>query len=325
MSFQEIVGQEAAVGLLKAAWRSGRLAHAYLFVGPAGIGKKEAAVNFAKLLVCASPRGEEPCDACAACVKSAAGNHPDVRWIVPDGPFIKIDAVREACIRLSLKGFESSRKVLIVEDAHRFNEESANALLKTLEEPSSHTVVILLSETQEALLPTIVSRCQRVAFSPLKAPVLQGLLRERFRVGPQEAVYLTRLCEGSLGRALERHRAQLFGHKNKMIDETLDPSASGKGVFSGSSQDDEAEDARAEAVFTVLASWFRDLLVAKATGSAERAVNSDRGADILAQARRYSIQELEDRLAAVAEAAAQSRRPANKKILWAYLRAQLWK
>ena len=127
MSFKEVIGQQSAVAFLKSAYKQGRIAHAYVFAGPSGVGKTNAAINFAKLLLCQGPKQEEPCDGCASCLKAAAGNHPDIQWVLPDGQFIKIDAVREACRRLSLKGFESSRKVLIVSGAQHLNDESSNA------------------------------------------------------------------------------------------------------------------------------------------------------------------------------------------------------
>lgn len=176
MSFKEVIGQENAVSLLKVAYRHNRIAHAYLFVGAEGIGKKKAALNFAKLLVCEDPKGEEPCDRCPSCLKGDAFNHPDIQMVSPEGQFIKIDAIREARRRLSLVGFESARKCLLIYDAQYLNDESSNALLKTLEEPTPNTVILLVADSIRSILPTIASRCQRIIFSPLSEKVIESIL-----------------------------------------------------------------------------------------------------------------------------------------------------
>ena len=106
MSFKDVVGQESAIVFLKAAFRSGRIAHAYVFVGPEGIGKRKAALNFAKLLLCENPLGQEPCESCVPCLKAGGSNHPDIQEVLTEGQFIKIDTIRESCRSLSLRGFE---------------------------------------------------------------------------------------------------------------------------------------------------------------------------------------------------------------------------
>ncbi|HQP91953.1 MAG TPA: DNA polymerase III subunit delta', partial [Candidatus Omnitrophota bacterium] len=183
MSFKEIIGQDGAVTFLKKAYSSQRLAHAYIFVGPDGVGKRTTALKFAQLLVCEDrDKKDEPCQKCPACVKAANLSHPDIQWVNAEGQFVKIDAVRQASRRLSLKGFESQYKVLIVPEAQCLNDESSNALLKTLEEPSTDTVIILIAPTLKKLLPTITSRCQRVVFSALDNETLGKILQEKFAV-----------------------------------------------------------------------------------------------------------------------------------------------
>ncbi|MFH0940364.1 MAG: DNA polymerase III subunit delta' [Candidatus Omnitrophota bacterium] len=323
MSFKDVIGQESAVAFLKAAFSSGRMAHAYVFVGPEGIGKRKAALNFAKLLLCESPLAQEPCDSCVSCLKAGRFNHPDIQEVAPDGQFIKIDAIREACRRLSLRGFESSFKVLIVTQAGTLNEESSNALLKTLEEPTANTVIMLLADTLRSVLPTIASRCQRVVFSSLKQEVIESILIKRWGASPEAAAYLSLMSEGSLGSALKFHEDGLFLRKNELIKNALDRNCPLDGLMDLSSKErqDRQENIQ-EAVF-VLSSWFRDLLLAKT--ESRSFINVDKKDDIMRDARSFSFAELEERLNSIADAARDLKRNANARIALTKMRVELWK
>lgn len=325
MSFKEIIGQENAVALLKKAWLAKRVSHAYIFVGPDGVGKKKAAMDFAKLLVCVSPAGQEPCDACASCRKVATFNHPDVQWVGPEGQYIKIDAIREACRRLSLRGFESQTKVLIITEAQCLNDESSNALLKTLEEPTPQTVIILLADTLKSILPTISSRCQKIAFSLLEERVLLEVLEKEFGAGKQEVVYLARMAEGRLGLALKFHEDGLFERKNKIIQDALSRTCPLDTFIELASGDRSQKSVRIDEALSVLSSWFRDLLVAKVSAARRDFINVDRIDDIMTASRRFSFSDIETRIGAIAEAAAEKDRNINMRILLTNLRVELWK
>jgi DNA polymerase-3 subunit delta' len=326
VSFKEIIGQESAVALLKRAAAERRVAHAYVFVGPQGSGRKKTALNFAKLLLCADALNkEEPCDACSSCVKADNANHPDIHRLSCDGPFIKIDAVREACRCLSLKGFESSYKVLIVDEAQCLNEESSNALLKTLEEPSRQTVIILIAPTLKSVLPTIASRCQRIIFTAFNQEVLEQVLQERFHIGRHEAVYLSRMTQGSLGRALQYHENQLFDRKNKIIKDVLDASLRLDDVMDLSKQERFERDKKIDEALGVLSSWFRDLLVARFSEGAAHFINSDRRDDLLRCGRVFTLAEIENRIAAIAQTGDDIERNVNARIALTKMRVELWK
>ena len=204
MSFRSIQGQDRAISALRRALQSDRVAHAYLFAGCEGVGKMTVAVEFAKALVC-SAGSDDACDSCPACAKVLHWNHPDVHRIEPEGAGrqIKIDPVREQVIRpLSLKPFEAGRKIVLMDDAHAMNADSANCLLKTLEEPPPNSVLILVTSRPDQLLETILSRCQMIRFAPLAPGFIQRELEAR-GIAKDIAALLSQSSGGSLGHALK--------------------------------------------------------------------------------------------------------------------------
>lgn len=201
MSFSDIIGHTKVIWGLKKALATGRLAHAYLFVGPQGVGKTTTALAFAKALQCSSST-DEACEQCTACRKVADMVHPDVIWLEPQGRQILVDQVRELQRRLMYKPLEGARRVAILKDAQDLNLQAANALLKTLEEPPADTVMVLLADSESSLLPTVVSRCQKVRFGPLAPEMVSGYLQERAGWDPETAAKAARAAQGSIGKAL---------------------------------------------------------------------------------------------------------------------------
>ena len=153
-----------------------RIAGAYLFVGPTGVGKETVANHFAKSINCLE-LDEGACGTCISCRKTADGNHPDTQIVSPSGAWIRIDQIRELQKRIVYRPYEGIRKVAILREAERMNLEAANCLLKTLEEPPAESVLILLTSNLDALIPTIRSRCQIIKFNPLRPDEL-GTLSE---------------------------------------------------------------------------------------------------------------------------------------------------
>lgn len=162
--WDDLIGQDRAASFLRRAVEGGQVSHAYLFVGPPGAGKKTAA----KALACALFCGDHGCGSCAQCVRVRRGAHPDVHLIEPEGAqgYLK-EQVTDLIRDISLTPVEGPRKVYLIDSADQFNEQSANALLKTLEEPPADVVIVLLAHSFEAVLPTIASRCQLVRFRRL--------------------------------------------------------------------------------------------------------------------------------------------------------------
>jgi len=199
-----IIGNERAISLLRGSIEQDRVAHAYLFTGPAGIGKGLVAREFAKALNC-DRGGPQPCDECVSCRKIDHGTHPDVLWFRPAGAMrmIRVEQVAEFMQAASLRPYEGRWKVFILVDADRLNVQSQNKVLKTLEEPAPNTAIILTSALPEALLPTIRSRCQRIAFHPIAREAVERFLIERHEATPERATVAASLAQGSLAAAIE--------------------------------------------------------------------------------------------------------------------------
>lgn len=212
--FDTIIGQTRPVRTLTRLLARGTLPHALLFTGIEGVGKKTAATTVAMACNCTrSDRGEdrsrdrpEPvtvaCGECAACRKIAAGTHPDVRHLAPDGGMIKIDQIRELCGFLGMKPYEARTRAVIIADAQAMNPAAANALLKMLEEPPPQTVLILTAGQAADVLPTVVSRCRQIHFGPIARQDLAAILVRDLGLDPQEAAVIAALAGGSVTRAL---------------------------------------------------------------------------------------------------------------------------
>ncbi|OWK37841.1 ATP-binding protein [Fimbriiglobus ruber] len=220
MGWDRIRGHAAAREQLFTAHRRGRLAHAYLFAGPPGVGKNLFAVEFAKALLCEHPPAPlTACDHCPACAQVVAGTHPDFFTArkPEDKHELPIDVVREFCSHLGLKPARGPHKIGVVEDADDFNEESANCFLKTLEEPPAGALLILLATGTERQLPTILSRAQVVRFHPLKPDDLRAVLADHEVTDPPRVDQLVRLAGGSPGQALALNDDALWAFRETLV------------------------------------------------------------------------------------------------------------
>jgi len=177
MGFRNIAGQDRAKALLRNALTGRRIAHAYLFAGPAGSGRMETARAFAQAIFC-EKQGADACGECLECRKVEHGNHPDLHLIRPDGASVKIEQIRELQRELAYRSAGAGYKVYIIEAAETMTTQASNSLLKFLEEPPSPVVAILLAPSAQAVLPTILSRTQLVPFVPGDREALEKLLVE---------------------------------------------------------------------------------------------------------------------------------------------------
>ena len=196
VAWQDICGQEHAVLLLQKALLSKRLAHAYLFYGPEGIGKKLTALQFAKSLAC-EQGGGEACEHCPACRKIATENHPDIVCVHPEGHSIRIEDIRAIQRQLGYKPYESPYTIIIINGCELLTAPAANALLKTLEEPPDTGLLLLVTSKKDALPVTIVSRCQQIPFRRLAPEHVQAILQQQ-GVDPSMATLAATLMAGSL-------------------------------------------------------------------------------------------------------------------------------
>lgn len=205
MTFARILGHDRQKDILRRVLASGRLAHAYLFSGPDGVGKRLMALALVRAVFCESGG----CGDCVACRKVDHFNHPDLHLLEPDGNYIKIEQVRSIQREFSYRPLESPRKVCLIEKPEKMQTAAANALLKTLEEPTGEALFILLSAHPEQLLSTIRSRCQPLPFSRIPVELLKSDLMHRLDLDEQQGHLLAALSEGSFKKALGRDR-ELF-------------------------------------------------------------------------------------------------------------------
>jgi DNA polymerase-3 subunit delta' len=205
MSFRDVLGHSKPIASLQRAIRNKKVANSYLFLGSEGIGKKYVALQLAKALNCLEGEAErgDACDCCFSCKKIDHSVHPDILLIEPEGQNIKVDQIRQLQRDLAYRPYEAKRRVCILTAADRMAPNMSNILLKTLEEPPLHTVIILLANNSRFLLPTILSRCQPVRFNSLPVSLVSHWLREAKGFEETEAHLLASLSEGSPGKALE--------------------------------------------------------------------------------------------------------------------------
>ena len=210
--FADLVGQERVVAQLQAAaddaarlvagggGAPGGMTHAWLFTGPPGSGRSVAARAFAAALQCETP-GQPGCGHCEACAQALSGAHPDVAVIVPEGLHLKIKEAREIIVRSSRAPTRGRWQVTLIEDADRMEERTSNTLLKAIEEPPPHGVLLLCAPSVEDLLPTIRSRCRLVPLRTPPAGAVAELLVRRDGIDPSMAAFAAQAAQGHVGRA----------------------------------------------------------------------------------------------------------------------------
>jgi len=284
ITFGEIYGHDRQKAFLRAAVTAGRLAHAYLFHGCEGIGKKTMAGVFAAALLC--DRGaDEACGSCLACRKVKSGNHPDLIRMAAEGAFIKMQAVRELMAAMAFRPMEGGRRIFIIEDADRMHHTAANALLKTLEEPAAANVLLLVTAKPFLLPRTILSRCQQLRFSPLPRETVARFLREAAAVDENTARAIAAGAEGSIARARQLLGEDFLEARQEIMGRIADP---GVGAplerlallrCLGRSKKDIPDR------LSLLQSCFRDAMIWKETGDVAALAHADRRDDIRRLAR----------------------------------------
>lgn len=308
--FAGIVGHERVRGALSQAVASGRVHHAWLFAGRDGIGKRLVAQRFAQLLMCAH---SEPgrglaqlaaCGECRHCRRLAAEQHPDGLVLRPEGRTIKIDQVRLLQQKLSFRPFEARVRVVLVERADALGDASANAMLKTLEEPGEGNVFVLLTDQPQALLSTIVSRCQPVRFAPFAPDALARQLEAR-GVAPDKASLIGVLAEGSYGRALELAEEDLDDQLS-VLDTLMTLRERGAGVADPGPVLELADAIARDkehlpSVLTMLRAWYRDVLLLRSGAAPERISMRWRLEQLQAQAAASPAESIEAALEALTD------------------------
>ncbi len=220
-----MIGHEWAVDLLAEHVAKGRERHAYLITGPQGVGRKTLALRFAQSLNCTKPPSPgQPCLKCSTCKRMAAMQHPDLSLVQAEheGEVLRIDQVRELQHSLSLAPYEARYRIALILRFEEANTSTANAMLKTLEEPPPQVVVILTAKSAESLLPTIVSRCEVLRLRPLSIEETSTGLQTLRSVPVEEADRLAHISDGRPGYALRLiEQPSLFEQRQSWLDELL--------------------------------------------------------------------------------------------------------
>ena len=323
MSWSEVINQRRAREVLTRGISTSRVAHAYLFYGPEGVGKRAAALAFAQSLQCTVNAGEA-CEQCDACRKVHRMVHPDVHVLFPlpgdaapedvgerikqlgENPYAAVDYKRRPSLSdhrkvsnkqsiytvarvneelrrmMSFKPVEGRYKVAILTDIETMRLEAANAFLKLLEEPSPATVFVLISSRLDRILPTILSRCQRLRFDALQVSDIEDALAIRIKDQPDRVKILARMANGSFMRALELAESEdllesrqlvldyiryaFSGHTDKLSDTLEQMAALGRERLKG--------------LLQLMLSWIRDLMMYKTLGTDELLINIDQAESI---------------------------------------------
>jgi DNA polymerase-3 subunit delta' len=246
-----------------------KLAHAYLLVGPKDSGKTQTALSLAQMVNCES-EAIKPCGQCPACRKIASGNHPDVHVLGNDEmESIKIEDIRFLLGRAHLMAFEARTKVFIIRNIEQMTPDAANALLKTLEEPSANTLMILTTSIPEANLDTIKSRCHIVKFFPSSVNRIAKFLADE-GMKDEDAHFLAVYSEGCLGKTRKLIEQDIIVHRRKIFDEMLLNRNNDNFLKELSADPPEAAQA-----LRMLLSFFRDVLLSKCGVPNTGSINQD--------------------------------------------------
>ncbi len=291
MAFRDIYGHEKPIRILQQAMANNRIAHAYLFYGMEGIGKRSTALVFAKALNCQEGQGEA-CGHCSSCLKADHGNHPDLRIIEPAGQSIRVQEIREIQHQMAFRPFEGGWRTFILVDAEKMNSTAANALLKTLEEPTPLNILILVSSRPYQLPLTVLSRCQPLRFNPLTRETVDLYLQERLSVPTVTTRLLAASSGGSIGRAIEMNDADYLSLRNHMLEQVMGPQRHDPLRYFSSIQTFGQERKDILERLDILRVCFRDALVFKETGMIHYLANQDRVPEIQSFAGGHSSSDL---------------------------------
>jgi DNA polymerase III subunit delta' len=263
LCYSRLLGQDKAKRLLSKTLSGGRMPHGFLFKGPDGVGKRMFALGLAAATNCKEDDPGRACGRCSSCRKFHSGNHPDFSVVSPDKGAIKIDQIRGLIKTISYPPYESSMRVVVLEDVHTMRREAANSLLKTLEEPPAGNLLILTADSSRDLLSTLNSRCQVVPFTTLTREDTCAVLTAQ-DIDDTDARVLARLSDGSPGVALTLHGTGMVGLLREVVtflsDVTVDINRDVGRLLRLAEKLASLKD-DLSTFFNLLRLWLRDLLL----------------------------------------------------------------
>lgn len=315
--FSNIIGHESIIEYFQNAISMDKVSHAYILNGEDKSGKLMLAEAFAAALQC-EEKGIEPCGNCRSCKQAAGRNQPDILYVSHDKPnTISVDDVRKQINDdIVFKPYSSKFKIYIVDEAEKMNIQAQNALLKTMEEPPSYAVILLLTVNADSFLPTILSRCVRLDLKPVSDEKIRKYLIEQKQVSKDQADICIAFAQGNVGKAIRLSDSENFNEmKNsaisliKRLDE-IDLHGMMEAVKKITEYKLEIND-----YFDFIMIWYRDVLLYKATADANRLIFRDEVYSIKKAASHSSYEGIETILAALDKAKDRLRANVNFELL----------
>ena len=294
-SFKDVVGHKDILKYISSAVENNRVSHAYILNGERGSGKKMLANLFAMTLLCETGNNE-PCGKCHSCKQAESGNHPDIIRVTHEKPnSISVDDIRtQVNNTVDIKPYQGPYKVYIIPQADMMTPQAQNAILKTIEEPPSYAVFLLLTENAETLLPTINSRCVMLKLRNIKDTLIKKYLMENLEIPDYKADMCTAFAQGNMGRAImlansdhfneiREEAVQLLKHISEMELNEIVAAVKNISVYKLEITD----------YLDIIMIWYRDVLLYKATKEIDKVVFKDQLQSIKEQARKSSYEGIE--------------------------------
>lgn len=294
-SFKDVVGHKDILKYISSAVENNRVSHAYILNGERGSGKKMLANLFAMTLLCENG-DNEPCGKCHSCKQAESGNHPDIIRVTHEKPnSISVDDIRtQVNNTVDIKPYQGPYKVYIIPQADMMTPQAQNAILKTIEEPPSYAVFLLLTENAETLLPTINSRCVMLKLRNIKDTLIKKYLMENLEIPDYKADMCTAFAQGNMGRAImlansdhfneiREEAVQLLKHISEMELNEIVAAVKNISVYKLEITD----------YLDIIMIWYRDVLLYKATKEIDKVVFKDQLQSIKEQARKSSYEGIE--------------------------------
>lgn len=293
--FEQIVGHEQLINYLKNAIRHEKVSHAYIFNGEEGTGKRLLAETFAKTLQCEA-KGTEPCETCVSCIQTENHNQPDIIWVTHSKQnSIGVEEIREQVVSdMQIKPYSSPRKIYIIDEAEKMTVQAQNTLLKTIEEPPSYGMILLLTTNAESFLPTILSRCVVLDLKPTDDRTIKKYLMEKVKIPDYKAEICVAFAQGNVGKAIKLAHSERFEEMKSHVIRSL--RAIGTMELSDLlAVQKELNDYKIDIYDYLDLSlvWFRDVLLFKVTHDANVLAFRDEVSALQRQANKSSYEGLE--------------------------------
>lgn len=311
-TFKDIIGQEQIKDHLTHTIEQGKISHAYVINGERFSGKEFIANVFAMALQCEHPDGVEPCQQCHSCKQALSGNQPDIIRVTHEKPnTIGVDDIRtQINTDIAIKPYSSPRKIYMIQEGEKMTAQAQNALLKTLEEPPAYAVILILTTNMDALLPTILSRCVVLNMKPVRDDLVKKYLMEELQIPDYKANVCVAFARGNLGKARQLASSEEFDHIKEeavsMLKYVQDMEINEMLAAIKKIQEYKFD---VEDYLDILAIWYRDVLLFKATNDANHLIFKEEIQYIKKCADRCAYEGIEDILKALDKA--KSRLKAN--------------